>query len=657
MAAATDSITTRLDLNPLHSAQIPVPVVQPSLNAYLKPQTPNATFIYDPILSQYVIAQNFNNGAVITAPVLDRAKQSVKWLIEHVPTASLAIRGSKILARKYSDGYYYPATIGSISPDREGNFIIEFDKDVDKLRMQKTNWYDMIALDDALTHSIQPGDFCIAPFEKNGIRYAPGRVIEGCDTERIEASIRHSGNSYQEEKKILVQFGKNITKNVRASKCIWLPDVVYERLCNECGREGRRDNKSSHITDFKQQDLNMGLISYSDIPVLPMPTLPGFTQFPIWNAIQPVVYNGGYYIPTYPYVWHQSLWPHMVKGTDPCDGCGVELKEDEGGDVNLIRTEQALEKIHVKSSDDEDLESILSHTDNPELKAWRAKRALKKGKKKKKKRRNDSCSSDSSLSSSDEEEYTSRAPTKTDIKLVDSVAQINCEPRILYSADSSRGSLMPLPHSARSSDLYSKEMKNYYIKRTRFKNKHGYTRNRIVEKPPWIKYWKHNKQYKKLPTVTIQDPCMMKPAGMASGRFMSQEEKLYHAEYNNADKVRRTHDKLSQQERAKVRLQQAREKRVLNRLQADLAREIGNSMPSAAVFSYNNEGNLYQFDHNQTSNNENGKITAIGVEPVTKSMGTAGTQTMKDKTSAPKVKQYSIGNQTFQETSVAVQVD
>merc|ERR1712178_554877 len=168
------TVTTNLAFNPLLT-----PKAQVQVQSQVTPV--GAKLIYDESLGQHIFVQNTPTGSIITAPVLESQKQSIKWLIEHVPTASLAIRGTRILARRHRDGYYYLATIGSPSSDSSGNFVIEFDENVSNLRMQKTNWFDMIALDDAMRHTLQPGDCCLAPFEKNGIRYAPGRIVEGND--------------------------------------------------------------------------------------------------------------------------------------------------------------------------------------------------------------------------------------------------------------------------------------------------------------------------------------------------------------------------------------------------------------------------------------------------------------------------------------------
>ena len=110
--------------------------------------------------------------------------------------------------------------------------------------------------------------------------------------DRIGASLRANGTSYEKDKKILVQFGKNIAKSVKSSKCIWLPQVVYERLCSECGRPGRRDERTSHTTDGAPQQQQLNLISYSDVPILPMPVINWALGTPIWSYCQPIAWQG-----------------------------------------------------------------------------------------------------------------------------------------------------------------------------------------------------------------------------------------------------------------------------------------------------------------------------------------------------------------------------
>ena len=279
----SSTVTTRLDFNPLLT-----PRAQVQVQSTVHPV--GANLIYDQVLGQHIFVQSTPTGSIITAPVLEQQKQSIKWLIEHVPTASLAIRGTRVLARRHKDGYYYLATIGSPSSDSSGNFVIEFDENVSNLRMQKTSWFDMIALDDAMRHTLQAGDCCLAPFEKGGNKYAPGRILEGGDLDRIGASLRLQGTKYEKEQKILVQFGKNVAKTVKSSKCVWLPQVVYERLCSECGKAGRRDERTSHTTELNPDKLD--LISYNDVPILPMPVMNWSLGTPIWSYCQPVAWQG-----------------------------------------------------------------------------------------------------------------------------------------------------------------------------------------------------------------------------------------------------------------------------------------------------------------------------------------------------------------------------
>ena len=111
--------------------------------------------------------------------------------------------------------------------------------------------------------------------------------------------------------------------------------------------------------------------------------------------------------------------------------------------------------------------------------------------------------------------------------------------------------------------------------------------------------------------------------------------------------MRDTHEKVAAQERAKVRLDQARETRILNRLQNDLAREIGSGYPDCAVFSYNNSGKMY--DHKATKNYSSQMKNSENL-----TMVNSGNQTMAGDSGQGV---YTIENQTFQEKSVAVQVE
>lgn len=662
MAEGQDSITTRLDFNPLYTSSrtvLTAPVVNtlPPVQHLVPNAIINTNLIYDPVLNQHVFAQSFSNSHIITAPVLQQARQSVKWLIEHVPTSSLAMRGSKILARRNKDGYYYPATIHRVNPDLEGTFMVQFDKvSKKKIKKQKTSWYDMISIDDALTHSIQTGDYIMAPFEQNGVRYAPGKVLDGQDLERFGAVLRNQGSGYENDPHLFVKFGRNVTKVVRASKCIWIPDVLYERLWSEIGRPGKREE----AVNMNASARNLGLVSYSDVPVVPLPNFGSLYNFPVWNNLSPILYNGGTYIPTYPYLWHQSLWPHMVTVQEPVQvpvQQPVEIppiaepKSEKVKQPDLEQTDKLLAKIHIDCSDDE-LDEFsklkLDETDNEELATWRAQRKLKEEAKQK---LNESgmqlvsASSSSDSSSEDEDSgYKSRKSTSRSIRplsarpdrqrlieTVDTGVQINAQPRQVLSARKFR------PHTK------------------------AYSRKRVVEKPPWVKYWKQNsrnsnKTLMQMATVGYMDPHRMDPAG-GSGRPLTQEEKLYSLEQNTAQMMRRTHDKLSQEERQKVRLQQARERRVIDRLNNDLKRELGNSMPGASVFTFNNKGDTFKFTQPgpaeaYTQGTQAGDIAGVGTQ--TMPARNAGGNTTSPS-SMPKT--YNIGNQTFVERNVAVQVD
>ncbi len=48
-----------------------------------------------------------------------------------------------------------------------------------KTSYQETFVYDIISLDDALRHSVLPGDKVLAPWEGEGEKYGPGVVVDG----------------------------------------------------------------------------------------------------------------------------------------------------------------------------------------------------------------------------------------------------------------------------------------------------------------------------------------------------------------------------------------------------------------------------------------------------------------------------------------------
>merc|ERR1711879_588957 len=161
---------------------------------------------------------------------------------------------------------------------------------------------------------------------------------------------------------------------------------------------------------------------------------------------------------------------------------------------------------------------------------------------------------------------------------------------------------------------------------TRYKK---YSRKRDDKRPAWVKYWKHGNKYQmKLPTVSFSDGARMVPAGLVSG---TGEADFYNKEHTtDGAGLRKIHDRIASEERRKVQLQQNRERRVLDRLQQDLAREIGQP---PRIFSVK-------------------KLNAETTTDRTKQLRDKGTETMRE---AP-IK-YSIGNQTFKENNVAVQVE
>jgi len=296
------------------------------------------------------------------------------------------------------------------------------------------------------------------------------------------------------------------------------------------------------------------------------------------------------------------MWPHELQTQ-----IAVGLKNDSGirsrcsSENENLDTRKLMEKIedvHLVSDSENEAPSKMSlpiskaeMEVNAELDLWRKKQALKKSIERKLKSTDISFSSSSS-SSSDEDVIRTLDP-KPIVSSMHKGVQISATPKQL----------------------------------TRYKK---YTRKRVDKRPPWVKYWKHGNKYQmRLPTVSFSDGARMVPAGVTSGQG---EVDFYNNREHKTDAagIRRIHERVANEERRKVQLQKNRERRVLDRLQNDLAREIGEA---PRVFSVK-------------------RVNAETTTSESKVYRNKGTETMRE---APT--KFSIGNQTFKENTVAVQVD
>ncbi|XP_078482121.1 uncharacterized protein LOC100181394 [Ciona intestinalis] len=245
-----------------------------------------------------------------------------KEALERTPVASIVVRGTRILARRDEDGYYYGGSVAQeITGDRT-KFLVEFDrtKKGRDLRMQETYLHDIIAWNDALRHSVVAEDHVLAPWEEGGKRYGPGKVVSG--TER-----RHTIGDYKDSN-VVVAFWNGKTVTVEKGVSVWIPKLLYDRILVEL---------QMPITARKE------IIDSSDASDLP----PGYPSLPIgaddviraqpWDPLvsirrnilyHPWFHNGMYYLPTYPLLtpvarhlqsWHELILtrPDLLYGSWP----------------------------------------------------------------------------------------------------------------------------------------------------------------------------------------------------------------------------------------------------------------------------------------------------------------------------------------------------
>ena len=84
--------------------------------------------------------------------------------------------------------------------------------------MQETASFDMIAMADAMRHSVGEGDFCLAPIEEGPSAYVVGKIQYADEID---------------ENKFRVQFFDNRIRDVPMEEVCWIPDVLYDRVVAE----------------------------------------------------------------------------------------------------------------------------------------------------------------------------------------------------------------------------------------------------------------------------------------------------------------------------------------------------------------------------------------------------------------------------------------
>ncbi|XP_033025308.1 uncharacterized protein C11orf16 homolog [Lacerta agilis] len=151
-----------------------------------------------------------------------RACEAVKNLERSLDTV-----GIPVLARRETDGYYYPGTIiKAIIEGEKRTFLVQFAKSFglseDTTCVQETASSDMFECVNGMRHSILPGDKVLAPWEPQQKRYGPGTTIQGMET---RDPLRG-----KEDEEIIVSFWNGKKAKVPLGVALWISPVQWERI-------------------------------------------------------------------------------------------------------------------------------------------------------------------------------------------------------------------------------------------------------------------------------------------------------------------------------------------------------------------------------------------------------------------------------------------
>ncbi|XP_078583150.1 uncharacterized protein LOC144865931 isoform X3 [Branchiostoma floridae x Branchiostoma japonicum] len=296
----SSSVMTRLDHNPFLEGTDPTPIVTYTPWEPTVSYTPLDTVVTVPSVATGTYTRPLKLRNTITGKIVDTTS------LEFSPSASLIMRGTRVLARRDEDGYYYMGTVANQLPDAKGRFMIEFDKvPTLKSRMQETGIYDMIAHVDAFRHKIVPGDKVLAPWEVTGQRFGPGTVLEGVER-RFEDSI-------DDDEDLVVTFWNGKTESVPRHKAIWIPLMLYERVIFELQMPVAAREKFLEANPGWPYESPPGYPSTYIVgdPAEFTPPKPARIRSPHLVSSTRHVYVPTHY-PTYPYPWY---WYPTVPST------------------------------------------------------------------------------------------------------------------------------------------------------------------------------------------------------------------------------------------------------------------------------------------------------------------------------------------------------
>ncbi|XP_052057451.1 uncharacterized protein C11orf16 homolog [Apodemus sylvaticus] len=170
---------------------------------------------------------------------VDRPWPGLSWL-GRVGDAA----GSRVLARKEQDGFYYVAEIKAAPElEKRGALVVEFEAPLVaglKLPAQQRRVVfpeDVIQFSPSVPHSLQLGDKVLAPWDPQQQQYGPGTVLAGL--------MERKGQKASTEKEITVHFWNGKTTKVPLDRVRWVPPTVWKKAVERLQTPHTREHRSS----------------------------------------------------------------------------------------------------------------------------------------------------------------------------------------------------------------------------------------------------------------------------------------------------------------------------------------------------------------------------------------------------------------------------
>nr|XP_015193976.1 PREDICTED: uncharacterized protein C11orf16 homolog isoform X1 [Lepisosteus oculatus] len=170
------------------------------------------------------------HNLVSLVPTCPLSTCEIAEMLESPLGSSLLTVGTRVLARREPDGYYYLGSIKQEVERRRGIFLVNFDKPAliggkYQTSVQKTSIMDVLHYTEALRHSVVPGDKVLAPWETDLVRYGPGSVLSGVE---IRDPL-----SAKDGEEIRVSFWNGKEAKVPRGVAVWISPALYEQIVKE----------------------------------------------------------------------------------------------------------------------------------------------------------------------------------------------------------------------------------------------------------------------------------------------------------------------------------------------------------------------------------------------------------------------------------------